>query len=186
MPKTSKELLDHVETPSILEKLVMLSKDSMAQSLKSKQHVYTKPKEKPSITQLPQSQVLGKARDFIEVMAKANKDLEMRSQDNPCPNFDIEVLDDNEKEYIEMDLLLGVTDLHTEEAVAAAEASVSSSTKVVGPANGSFCIDGDDDGDDSDRNALINGGNMPSKHSTTVDESQEAKPHKRLKIVMLD
>ncbi|KAG0501872.1 hypothetical protein HPP92_001944 [Vanilla planifolia] len=128
-------------------------------------------------------QFLEKVRDFIEVMAKANKDLEMSSRDNTCPNFDIEVLDDNEKVLARkrsllvlivqglQDLLLGVTDLHTGRSCCSSQASVSSSTKGGWPCEWQFCIDDDDDGDDSDRNALING-NMPSKHSTTSDESQ--------------
>ncbi|KAK9163571.1 hypothetical protein Syun_004473 [Stephania yunnanensis] len=63
-------------------------------------------------TSVPTSNVLGKVKDFLGVMAESNKKL----QDNAVKNsddYDIEVLNGNENEYIEMDLLLGVADLHT-------------------------------------------------------------------------
>ncbi|PKI49227.1 hypothetical protein CRG98_030376 [Punica granatum] len=48
----------------------------------------------------------------------------LKAKDNP-EEFDIEALNGNESEVIELDLMLGIADLHTPEAVAAAEASVS-------------------------------------------------------------
>ncbi|KAF7150333.1 hypothetical protein RHSIM_Rhsim02G0173400 [Rhododendron simsii] len=47
----------------------------------------------------------------------------MEMQDN-ANDYDIEALTGNESEYIEMDLMLGIADLHTPEALAAAESAI--------------------------------------------------------------
>ncbi|KAK8941318.1 hypothetical protein KSP39_PZI010251 [Platanthera zijinensis] len=123
---------------------------------------------------------LGKVRDFLAVIAKANKDLEIKAQENPCSNYDIEALSDEEKEYIEMDLLLGVADLHSSEAVAAAEASVSGFRPTVD-------VDyDDDDGGNFDENTFFKDNTRSAEHGTDLEPSREAKPNKRAKVVMLD
>ncbi|KMZ68925.1 hypothetical protein ZOSMA_226G00270 [Zostera marina] len=103
--------------------------------------------EKPNITLVPKSGVLGKVKDFLGVMDEANKKLQVGG--NPSSSsYDIKAIplsglenirvedssigiddddvDDESEEYIEMDLFLGVADLRTPEAVAAAEAAVGS------------------------------------------------------------
>ncbi|XVF45806.1 hypothetical protein PTKIN_Ptkin02bG0236500 [Pterospermum kingtungense] len=56
-------------------------------------------------------------------MVEANKRLELDAKNN-SQAFDIEVLNGNESEVVEMDLMSGVADLHTPEAVAAAESAI--------------------------------------------------------------
>ncbi|CAK7349553.1 unnamed protein product [Dovyalis caffra] len=76
---------------------------------------------KPLTAIVPRSQ--GKVRDFIGVISEANKRLQEDAKDN-SEKYDIEALTGNESEVVEMDLMLGVADLHTPEAVAAAESAI--------------------------------------------------------------
>lgn len=62
-------------------------------------------------------------RDFIGVISEANKRLQEDAKDN-SEKYDIETLTGNESEVVEMDLMLGIADLHTPEAVAAAESAI--------------------------------------------------------------
>ncbi|KAK7305165.1 hypothetical protein VNO77_43065 [Canavalia gladiata] len=78
----------------------------------------------PLTSAVPPSQFLGKVKDFLGMMSEANKQLECDAKDHP-ENYDLEELTGNESEVIEMDLMLGVADLHTPEAVAAAESAIS-------------------------------------------------------------
>ncbi|KAJ6291041.1 hypothetical protein OIU76_023150 [Salix suchowensis] len=68
-------------------------------------------------------QFLGKVKDFIGVISVANKRLQEDAKDN-SEKFDIEMLTGNESEVVEMDLMLGIADLHTPAAVAAAESAI--------------------------------------------------------------
>ncbi|KAJ6687710.1 hypothetical protein OIU74_016410 [Salix koriyanagi] len=120
MGSSSKDLL-HLEnkyfiTPSSLESILRVcEKDSGPR----------KPPTdgKPLTTLVPQSQVLGKVKDFIGVISVANKRLQEDAKDN-SEKFDIEMLTGNESEVVEMDLMLGIADLHTPAAVAAAESAI--------------------------------------------------------------
>eukprot|EP00262_Sarcandra_glabra_P022180 TRINITY_DN9712_c0_g4_i3.p1 TRINITY_DN9712_c0_g4~~TRINITY_DN9712_c0_g4_i3.p1 ORF type:complete len:179 (-),score=55.88 TRINITY_DN9712_c0_g4_i3:232-768(-) len=78
-------------------------------------------------TAVPTSQVLGKVKDFLGVMAEANKILQLDAQEKSREDYNIEVLNGSETKYIEMDLVLGVADLLTPEAVAAAESAMAGS-----------------------------------------------------------
>lgn len=84
---------------------------------------------KPTIAAPPASQVMGKVRDFLGVMAESNKKLQQDAMNSK--NYDIETLTGDESEYIEMDLMLGVADLNTPEAVAAAEAAIVGAQPVI-------------------------------------------------------
>nr|GEZ11970.1 hypothetical protein [Tanacetum cinerariifolium] len=65
-------------------------------------------------------------------------------------NYDIEALTGDESEYIEVDLMLGVADLNTPEAVAAAESAIVGSQPVISlDASSSDSESEDDDDDDS-------------------------------------
>ncbi|XP_028555983.1 uncharacterized protein LOC110107562 [Dendrobium catenatum] len=195
MPKISKELLDHVERPSLLDGLLLSRKNLTPQTLESKHQTYVNLKERPSFTPLPKSQALGKVKEFLKVMAKANRDLELRAQVNPSSNYDVEVLNDDEKEYIEMDLLLGVADLHSDEAVTAAEASMSGFQPAIASAS-SYSSDSEDSYLDSDdnggenynsSNTTFKYNSKSTRHHTDINElSSEAKRNKRPKVVMLD
>ncbi|OMO74304.1 hypothetical protein COLO4_26627 [Corchorus olitorius] len=122
MGSTSKDLLrfeHNTSSTSPLESalLVCNKKDSSSEC-----HKFD-PAKKPTITPVPRSQVLGKVKDFLGIMAEANKRLELDAKNN-SQAYDIEMLNGNESEVIEMDLMLGVTDLHTPEALAAAESAI--------------------------------------------------------------
>lgn len=57
-------------------------------------------------------------------MGEANHKLQKDIQDKGIKDYDIEVLKGEEEQYIEMDLALGVAELHTAEALAAAESAM--------------------------------------------------------------
>ncbi|KAJ4954871.1 hypothetical protein NE237_011654 [Protea cynaroides] len=71
-------------------------------------------------------------------------------------NLDIEVLTGNETEYIEMDLMLGVAELHTPEAVAAVESAMVGSQQacmLAASSTGSYSTSSDDESDSDSDNA---------------------------------
>ncbi|MBA0642739.1 hypothetical protein Goklo_027082, partial [Gossypium klotzschianum] len=122
MGSSSKDLLrfeHHKSSSSPLESalLVCKKKDSESQTHEPD------PSKKPPFTPFPKSQVLGKVKDFLGVMAEANKRLELDAKNN-SQAYDIEVLNGNDSEVIEMDLMLGVADLHIPQALAAAESAI--------------------------------------------------------------
>ncbi|OMO92199.1 hypothetical protein COLO4_17806 [Corchorus olitorius] len=150
MGSTSKDLLrfEHkASSTSPLESalLVCNKKDSSSECNKFD------PAKKPTITPVPRSQVLGKVRDFLGVMAEANKRLELDAKNN-SQAYDIEVLNGNESEVIEMDLMLGVADLHTSEALAAAESAIAGNQPAIPLADSSNESESDDSSEDSDQN----------------------------------
>ncbi|OVA14563.1 Protein of unknown function DUF4598 [Macleaya cordata] len=128
---TSKDLLSLEQknsTSSSLEStlLVCPKKESPSQNLKA-----STCGEKLVTTSVPKSQVLGKLKDFLGVMAEANKRLQHDAKESSSKDYDIEALTGNENEYIEMDLVLGVADLNTPEAVAAAESAMAGSQQIL-------------------------------------------------------
>ncbi|KAL8262909.1 hypothetical protein R6Q59_024258 [Mikania micrantha] len=64
------------------------------------------PDNKPTISALPPSQVMGKVRDFLGIMAESNKKLQQDTMNSN--NLDIEALTGDESEYIEMNADLSV------------------------------------------------------------------------------
>ncbi|GAB4842558.1 hypothetical protein Ancab_012534 [Ancistrocladus abbreviatus] len=151
MGNTSKDLLhlEHMDPSSSKDFPLLVCKDS-----KSCQ-------EKPKIdggsltSPVPRSQVLGKVKDFLGIISEANKSLQVNAKDKP-KDYDIEVLTGNESEYIEMDLMLGIADLRTPDAVAAAEAAIAGNQQVMNlptcssESESSSEDDDDDDDDDED------------------------------------
>lgn len=86
--------------------------------------------EKPITEPAPKSQVLGRVKDFLGVLSEANKKLQLDAKDD-AEKYDIEALNGNESEVIELDLMLGIADLHTPEAVAAAESAIIGNQPVI-------------------------------------------------------
>ncbi|XP_058091372.1 uncharacterized protein LOC131237556 isoform X4 [Magnolia sinica] len=129
----------------------------------------------------PSSIVLGRVKDFLGVMAEANKRLQLDAQKYQG-DYDIEVLTRNEGEYIEMDLVLGVADLHTPEAVAAAEATLAGSHPIL---PSSVCSNGSDteDSDDDDDTCSLN--KLHKQNSDGEDSQSSDQPKKRPKITEL-
>ncbi|XP_057422975.1 uncharacterized protein LOC130716936 [Lotus japonicus] len=140
MAERSKELLqfEHKDLPFSSTESALLVCDNKRESkrIPSNGSLKTAP--------VPPSQLLGKVRDFLGVMSEANKRLELDAKDHP-ENYNIEELTGNESQVIEMDLMLGVADLHTPEAVAAAESAVSSHEPVIPLAGDDSETDSDDD-----------------------------------------
>ncbi|KAM1031169.1 hypothetical protein TB2_034438 [Malus domestica] len=114
MGNTSKDLLqfEHKRaSTSPLESTLLVCKNAS-----------TKKAQPGPALPLPKSQVLGQVRDFLGVISEANERLKQDAKDNP-ENYDIEVLTGNESQVVNMELMLGVADLQTPEAVAAAESA---------------------------------------------------------------
>ncbi|KAG5233863.1 dentin sialophosphoprotein [Salix suchowensis] len=146
MGSSSKDLL-HLEnkyfsTPSSLESILRVcDKDSGPKKRPTD--------EKPLTNPVPQSQVLGKVRDFLGVISEANKRLQADAKEN-SEEYDIEVLTGNESEVVEMDLMLGIADLHTPEAVAAAEAAIAGGQSMISLAACSSETESEDSSDESE------------------------------------
>ncbi|KAF3455632.1 hypothetical protein FNV43_RR00269 [Rhamnella rubrinervis] len=107
------------------------------------------PHKKPITAPILKSQV----RDFLGVISEANEKLKVDAKENSV-NYDIEVLTRNESQIIEMDLMLGIADLHTPEVVAAAESSITGCQPVIPLAvssSGTESEDSSNGDDDSDK-----------------------------------
>ncbi|KAK4849621.1 hypothetical protein QYF36_026645 [Acer negundo] len=104
--------------------------------------------------------VLEKVKGFLGVISEANKKLQFDAKGN-AQDYDIEVLNGDESEVIEMDIMLGIVDLHTPEAVIAAESAISGNQPVIPLADSSSetepdnssddDTDGDEDSDNKDK-----------------------------------
>ncbi|XP_010914760.1 uncharacterized protein [Elaeis guineensis] len=191
MAESSRELLDQPSRPSVLETLLLGSTDSAPKIPRNNAQVEGNEEGMPLTTAVPKSQVLGKVKDFLGNMAKANEKLELDAQKNSRADYDIEVLSGNEKEYIEMDLLLGVADLHTADAVAAAESTVGGFRPTMHSASSSSSETEDDTDDDNNDSGIEDTTTCKldklKKSNPENDESlHKNKPNKRPKIVVLD
>ncbi|GFP92550.1 hypothetical protein PHJA_001399200 [Phtheirospermum japonicum] len=143
------------------------------------------PLQKPSMSPVPKSHVLGKVHDFLGIISESNKKLLQDAKDNP-ENYDIEVLDGKESEYIEMDLMLGVADLHTPEAIAAAESAMAGRPPLIHLAGSEDSSDEDDDNKDKEvgpQSATC--GSKDEERDSSSKTSRKQKPKKRSKIVEL-
>lgn len=128
MQSNNKDLL-HLEGEalSLESKLLFCARGGGSQSLNLKPDLSDK---KPEISSVPKSQVLTKVKDFLGVFLENTRKVELEAKKNP-EKYDIEALTGEESEYIEMDLMLGVTELHTQEAVSAAESAIASYQPVI-------------------------------------------------------
>ncbi|XP_058091370.1 uncharacterized protein LOC131237556 isoform X2 [Magnolia sinica] len=183
MGNRSKDLLKSEEQnePSSIESSLLVCNNKDPLSQKKKCCTNEKGSEKILTTSIPTSQVLGRVKDFLGVMAEANKRLQLDAQKYQG-DYDIEVLTRNEGEYIEMDLVLGVADLHTPEAVAAAEATLAGSHPIL---PSSVCSNGSDteDSDDDDDTCSLN--KLHKQNSDGEDSQSSDQPKKRPKITEL-
>ncbi|THU50866.1 hypothetical protein C4D60_Mb06t24870 [Musa balbisiana] len=174
--KSSKVLLDQPSKPSFPESLLVGGKQPARVTRGRKPPAAaaasviggSEPKPKPLTAAIPRSQFLEKVKDFLGVMAEANEKLEHEVQSSSRADHDVEVVSGNEKEYIEMDLLLGVADLRTAEAVAAAEAAMCGFRPSATSSSSSSSSDTDDDSDEDEASR------------------RSAERSKRPKIVVLD
>ncbi|KAL0701463.1 hypothetical protein Bca4012_057585 [Brassica carinata] len=166
---TSKDLLEleHKNPPSSSSSAI----DSALLIRKEKKKKEEAPPSKPTIAPLPKSEFLDKVKGFLGVMAEANKKLEQEAEEGNSEAFDLEALTGDESQVIEMDLMLGVADLNTPEAVSAAEAAIAGN----GLANGSGDSSSDDesdgeDEDDDDDDEKSSKGEESSRKRTKIVE----------------
>ncbi|KAL7254714.1 hypothetical protein ACSBR1_008959 [Camellia fascicularis] len=194
MAHSNKDLLDlelkNSSSSNLESTLIVCKNDDLQQSQNSKP---TPIDGKPFTSSVPKSHVMGKVKDFLGVMSEANQRLQNDAKDN-VEDYDIEVLTGNESEYIEMDLMLGVADLHTPEAVSAAQSAIvasSSETESESSSDDSSDGDSEDDSDDdyNDDNATATPPKLKRAKSVEDDSSSESskkhKPKKQLKIDLL-
>ncbi|XAR48755.1 Ubiquitinyl hydrolase 1 [Bertholletia excelsa] len=205
MDNSSKELLELEQenlSSSTIESKLLVCKNN---DLQQRQNLKSKPSDgMPNISSVPKSQVLGQVKDFLGVISEANKRLQDDVKDN-ATDYDIEVLNGNESEYIEMDLMLGVADLLTPEAIAAAESAMTGSHPVISleASSSSSGTESEsevssNDGSDNEINDDDNQGNdnstchpTKSKRCESIEEasfsesSRKHKSKKRQKIVEL-
>ncbi|KAM1457750.1 hypothetical protein ACFX13_035744 [Malus domestica] len=170
MGNTSKDLLqfEHKRaSTSPLESTLLVCKNASTKK--------AQPEGKPGpALPLPKSQVLGLVRDFLGVISEANERLKQDAKDNP-ENYDIEVLTGNESQ---VELMLGVADLQTPEAVAAAESAIVGCQPVIPLAINSSgeesedSSDGDSSSDDSDDE---DGSDDSSSNDNDDEDSDEIK-----------
>lgn len=199
METTSKELLKLEKkgsSTSSIESTLAICKKKDSHSQRGRQHL----SGKPLTSSAPTSQVLGKVKDFLGVISEANNKLQVNAKDNP-QSYDIEVLDGNESEIIEMDLMLGIADLHTPEAVAAAESAAASCYPLnplvssTGETDSEDTTDDDDDQNDNENSDDDQAG-VPTKHARSESGEEDSyggignkqskkKPKKRTKITEL-
>ncbi|RYR13084.1 hypothetical protein Ahy_B04g070264 isoform D [Arachis hypogaea] len=170
MAERSKELLhlEHKATPlSSLESTLLVCNGKREQCTQTK----ILPPNGTPLTSIPKSQLLGKVKDFLGVMSEANKRLELDAKD----------------------LMLGVADLNTPEAVAAAESAISSCQPAISLAADGKDTDTDSDEssaeDDNEDDGIRSGdaGNDGRKLSSLDDEKRKGNHNskKRARIVEL-
>ncbi|CAN1746418.1 hypothetical protein LINPERHAP1_LOCUS2780 [Linum perenne] len=137
--------------------------------------------EKLVTAPIPQSQVLGKVRDFLGAFSEANRQLEKDAKDN-SNKYDIEALTGNESEVIEMDLMLGVAELRNQQALAAAEAALAGAQPLARlDGGGSSESDSEDDSSDDEEDES-DGENGNDGSSKVVDKRRPKKQPKIIEI----
>ncbi|XP_074588800.1 uncharacterized protein LOC141844700 [Curcuma longa] len=165
----SRELLDQPSAPAFPHRLLVSGTTDKRGDKRGRTA-----KAATAAAAVPRSQVMDRVKDFLGVIAKANDKLDLDVRERSRADYDVEVLSGNEKTYIEMDLLLGVADLHDDEAVAAAEAAMSGVTPPSLPAASDSSSS--DTGDES----------SDEKEASSGSEKKKRKQNKRPKIVVLD
>ncbi|XP_055831636.1 uncharacterized protein LOC129900615 isoform X1 [Solanum dulcamara] len=181
MQSNSKDLL-HLEAEglSLESKLLFCTSDGGSQSLNLKPELSDK---KLEISSVPKSQVLTKVKDFLGVFLENTRKVELEAKKNP-EKYDIEALTGEESEYIEMDLMLGVTELHTQEALSAAESAIASYQPVIDLATNTETeyedsSDEDDIQDSSTSKSDDDGASSLGKESKLTEKDSPKKALKR-------
>ncbi|KAL9235475.1 hypothetical protein vseg_010232 [Gypsophila vaccaria] len=179
MKNTSKELLqfEHKDPSSFKDSALLVCGNPK----NSAQFTQSIP---PFNSPLLSSQVLGKVKDFLGVISEANKNLELKAKDKP-EDYNIESLNGNESELIEMDLMLGVADLHTPEAMAAAEAALAGNQPILDLHNNEDSSESEDDSDDDDEDEDDTDDDDLMQDDDLVKQQSARNKKKRSKIVEL-
>ncbi|XP_057976830.1 uncharacterized protein LOC131163979 [Malania oleifera] len=183
MGNTSKDLL-HLEhknpSSSPLESALFVCETESLSQNKKKPH----PEGQPITTPVATSQVVGKVKDFLGMISEANKKLVLEAKDNSSEHYNIEVLTGSEPEYIEMNLMLGVADLHTPEAVVAAEAAIAGSQPII-PGAASSRAESDDSSDDGDSDGSDDEDDVNNGNDSSEDEVDHIKDCSAVKVERL-
>ncbi|XP_010471158.1 PREDICTED: uncharacterized protein C12orf45-like [Camelina sativa] len=143
------ELENPSSSTSAMDSALLICTEKKKKNKKKQREEEAPSSKPPTIAPVAKSQFLDKVKGFLGVMAEANKKLKQEAAEGNSEAFDIEALTGNESQVIEMDLMLGVADLNTHEAVSAAEAAISG----VGMASRGGDSSSDDESDDSDSDA---------------------------------
>lgn len=183
MQSNNKDLLHlEAEALSFESKLLFCTRDGGSQSHNLKPDLSNK---KPDISSVPKSQVLTKVKDFLGVFLENTRRVEHEAKKNP-EKYDIEALTGEESEYIEMDLMLGVAELHTQEAVSAAESAIASYQPVIDLATSDNETESDDSSNEDDvqdnstsRSADDGGASFLGKESKPTEKDSPKKALKR-------
>ncbi|KAJ8562475.1 hypothetical protein K7X08_011766 [Anisodus acutangulus] len=169
MQSNSKDLLHlEAEASSLESKLLFCNGDGGSQSLNLKPDLSDK---KPDISSVPESQVLTKVKDFLGVFLENTRKVELEAKKNP-EKYDIEALTGEESEYIEMDLMLGVAELQTQEAVSAAESAIASYQPVIDLTTSDNETESEDSSDEDNEDDIHDS----STSKSYDDDGEESKP----------
>ncbi|XP_076917976.1 uncharacterized protein LOC143578203 [Bidens hawaiensis] len=177
-------------TASYAESALLVCKSDDDDLLKKLEAAKTKanaaPDTKPIIAAPVPSQGMSKVRDFLGVMAESNKKLQQDAMNSK--NYDIEALTGDESEYIEMDLMLGVADLNTPEAVAAAESAIVGSQPIISldaSSSESESEDSSDDETDKTTRSPVKSDGQTVGNKLPNAKAENGQKRKRSKIVEL-
>lgn len=127
---------------------------------------------RPTIGPVLRSRFLDEAdglKGFLGKMAEANKILEQKAKENPQA-VDIEAVTGDESQFIEMDLMLGVADLNTPEAVNAAEAAIAGNGLATKSGDSSSSDESDDSNDEDGEEKKSSSGEECSRKRTKIIE----------------
>ncbi|CAH9095355.1 unnamed protein product [Cuscuta epithymum] len=191
MKPSSKALLDLERKASPLESKFVFQNGY--ENFKSQRAKPSSSEKTSTIPPIHQSEFLGKVKDFLGVISAANEKLEVDAKNNP-ENYDIEALTGEESQFIEMDLMLGVAELQSKEAIAAAESAIAGNQPVMIPFASTSSDDDDDDDESDGAEDCEDEQHFPDNKKTgkpaekdSASESSRKKKHsrKRSKIVEL-
>lgn len=181
-PVSNKDLLRLEESASVLDKRLLVCSNGN-DSLR---------REPPVITAMPESSVLGRIKSFLPALDLANRKLLSDIQERGADEFNLESVSDTDERYVEMDLALGVADLNTPEALAAAELAANGQVLKVDHSAGSSDSESDDeDGiNRNDASELLDvrrrdGENRQSSLSDHENPQKNKSQTKRKKIELL-
>ncbi|CAH8359376.1 unnamed protein product [Eruca vesicaria subsp. sativa] len=168
---TSKDLLElehknPSSSSSAIDSALLICKEKKKKKMEEKA-----PPSKPTIAPVPKSEFLDKLKGFLGVMAEANKKLEQEAEEGNSEAFDLEALTGDETQVIEMDLMLGVADLNTPEAVKAAEAAIAGKGLVNGSGDSSSEVESDSEDDEDDDKKSSKGEESSRKRAKIVELS---------------
>ncbi|KAH0977755.1 hypothetical protein GBA52_027474 [Prunus armeniaca] len=187
MGSTSKDLLqlEHKKalTSPIESTLLVCKNDSQACQTKKAQ-----PEGKPIGVPVIKSQVLGKIRDFLGVISEANERLEKDAKVGILvlhPKLDCLSRFQHTFQIITCDLMLGVADLQTPEAVAAAESAISGYQPVI-PLAVSSSEEESQDSSDNNSSSDEDDDDSSSEEDESDDENKKTSSPVKLKTPKSD